>query len=175
MSVQTQIDRISGNVSAALSAIADKGVTVPEGSTSDALAGLIASIEAGGGGGNITAGTITATNSAAKKVEHGLGAEPQAVIFFTLNSPTVIGDVYDEAPIGHLIKSKNDSSIRWFYYRGNIQNAYISESGTRSLWGSGTTNSNYDRVNNINDTYFMTPTNCDAATYAWIVFKEALI
>lgn len=48
MSVQTQIDRISGNVSAALSAIAEKGVTVPDGSTSDALAELIASIEAGG-------------------------------------------------------------------------------------------------------------------------------
>lgn len=49
MSVQTQIDRISGNVSAALSAIAEKGVTVPDGSTSDALAELIAAIEAGGG------------------------------------------------------------------------------------------------------------------------------
>lgn len=49
MSIQTQIDRIHGNVIAALAAIADKGVTVPDGSTSDALAGLIASIEAGGG------------------------------------------------------------------------------------------------------------------------------
>ena len=48
MSIQTQIDRISGNVSAALSAIVEKGVTVPDGSTSDALAELIASIEAGG-------------------------------------------------------------------------------------------------------------------------------
>ena len=48
MSIQTQIDRISGNVSAALSAIVEKGVTVPDGSTSDALASLIASIEAGG-------------------------------------------------------------------------------------------------------------------------------
>lgn len=48
MSIQTEIDRISGNVTAALAAIADKGVTVPDGSTSDALAGLIASIEAGG-------------------------------------------------------------------------------------------------------------------------------
>lgn len=48
MSIQTEIDRISGNVSAALSAIVEKGVTVPDGSTSDALAGLIASIEAGG-------------------------------------------------------------------------------------------------------------------------------
>lgn len=46
MSIQTEIDRISGNVSAALSAIVEKGVTVPDGSTSDALAELIASIEA---------------------------------------------------------------------------------------------------------------------------------
>ena len=50
MSIQTQIDRISGNVSAALAAVAEKGVTVPDGSNSDALAELIASIEAGGGG-----------------------------------------------------------------------------------------------------------------------------
>lgn len=37
------------NIAAALAAIAEKGVTVPDGSTSDALASLIASIEAGGG------------------------------------------------------------------------------------------------------------------------------
>ena len=54
MSVQTQIDRIAGNVSAALAAIANKGVTVPDGSTSDALAELIASIEAGGGGDSVS-------------------------------------------------------------------------------------------------------------------------
>ena len=54
MSVQTQIDRISGNVSAALSAIAEKGVTVPDSSNSDALAELILSIQAGGGGDSVT-------------------------------------------------------------------------------------------------------------------------
>lgn len=58
MSIQTQIDRISGNVTAALTAIADKGVSVPDGSTSDALAELIASIEAGGGY-DVIAGTFT--------------------------------------------------------------------------------------------------------------------
>ena len=51
MSIATDVARIKGNITAALAAIADKGVTVPEGSTSDALAELIASIEAGGGGG----------------------------------------------------------------------------------------------------------------------------
>lgn len=62
MSVQTQIDRIYGNVSAALSAIAEKGVTVPDGSNSDALRELILSIEAGGGnsiwGGKFTTGSF---------------------------------------------------------------------------------------------------------------------
>lgn len=49
MSIATDVSRIKGNITAALAAIADKGVTVPDGSTSDALASLIASIEAGGG------------------------------------------------------------------------------------------------------------------------------
>lgn len=50
MSIATDVSRIKGNITAALAAIADKGVTVPDGSTSDALAELIASIEAGGSG-----------------------------------------------------------------------------------------------------------------------------
>lgn len=54
MSVQTQIDRISGNVAAALSAIAEKGVTVPDGSNSDALHELILSIKAGVSGDSVS-------------------------------------------------------------------------------------------------------------------------
>ena len=64
MSVQTQIDRISSAVSSALSAVAEKGVTVPSGTKVDGLAELIAAIEAGGGGGvagfsNVASGTFT--------------------------------------------------------------------------------------------------------------------
>ena len=51
--IQAQIDRISGAVQDALTAIADKGVTVPAGTKVDGLASLIAAIEAGGGGGAI--------------------------------------------------------------------------------------------------------------------------
>lgn len=50
MSIQNEITRLSGNVSAALTAISNKGVTVPTGSNSDDLATLIAQIETGGGG-----------------------------------------------------------------------------------------------------------------------------
>ena len=47
MSIQTEINRISGNVTSALSAIADKGVSVPSGANSDDLATLIGQVETG--------------------------------------------------------------------------------------------------------------------------------
>lgn len=85
MSIGTDVARIKGNITAALTAIADKGVTVPDGSTSDALAGLIASIEAGGGGSGIvyTSGTLTFASSTTCKgnvITHGLGVVPQIFI-----------------------------------------------------------------------------------------------
>ena len=48
MSISSEISRISGNISDSLSAVATKGVTVPSGSNSDDLAGLIAQIPGGG-------------------------------------------------------------------------------------------------------------------------------
>lgn len=53
-----QIIRIRENVSAALTAIGAKGVTVPSGSNSDDLADLIASITSGGGTPSATQHTI---------------------------------------------------------------------------------------------------------------------
>lgn len=47
MSISSEITRISGNVSDALTAIANKGVTVPSGSNSDDLADLIGQISTG--------------------------------------------------------------------------------------------------------------------------------
>ena len=44
MSIQSEINRISGNVSDTLDAIEAKGVTIPSGSNSDDLADLIALI-----------------------------------------------------------------------------------------------------------------------------------
>ena len=52
MSIQSEITRISGKVSDALSAVAAKGVTVPSGAGVNELPGLIASITGGGGGGS---------------------------------------------------------------------------------------------------------------------------
>lgn len=58
MSIQSEITRISGNVSAALTAIGNKGVTVPSGSNSDDLADLIGAIQTGGGTPSATQHTI---------------------------------------------------------------------------------------------------------------------
>lgn len=63
MSIATEKARIKGNVDAALAAIAGKGVTVPDGSTSDALEGLIKAIQAGGGANCIVHGTYTAASA----------------------------------------------------------------------------------------------------------------
>lgn len=47
MSIQSEINRISQNVGDSLTAVSEKGVTVPTGSTSDDLPGLIRSIQTG--------------------------------------------------------------------------------------------------------------------------------
>lgn len=59
MSIATDVSRIKGNITAALAEIADKGVNVPDGSTSDALAELIMSIPTGGGSIKIEQGSVT--------------------------------------------------------------------------------------------------------------------
>ena len=58
MSISSEITRISGNVSDALNAIRNKGVTVPSGANSDDLATLIGAIQTGGGTPSATSHTI---------------------------------------------------------------------------------------------------------------------
>ena len=89
MGIASDWARIKGNINAALSAIAEKGVTVPSGSTSDALAELIASIETGGGGSasvfsKVNTGTITPTADlqAYLDIRHSLGQMPDVVIAY---------------------------------------------------------------------------------------------
>lgn len=129
MSVQTQIDRISGNVSAALAAIADKGVTVPDGSTSDALAELIAAIEAGGGASGfakVTKGSVTITSSISSStltIKHGLGQKPDIAILYNPNGFTNDGItacimLSNGAFVNAGYNSRNNSSARLGVYFG---------------------------------------------------------
>ena len=86
MSVQTQIDRISGAVSAALTALSEKGVTVPAGTKVDDLAALISGIEAGGGDENKVTGNITpAATTKTLTITHGLGKIPKYFCIINTN------------------------------------------------------------------------------------------
>lgn len=150
MSVQTQIDRISGNITAALAAIADKGVTVPDGSTSDALAELIASIEAGGGG-KFANGTITpATNislgpGANFEIETGFLSENRQVNFvlLLLNGAVASGQ-YNTHFIGHqsdqgraaiAYKTVSDTNARYdtMYYDSSSASTYFKYDNTTGV------------------------------------------
>lgn len=117
MSIATDVSRIKGNVTAALAAIADKGVSVPDGSTSDALAELIASIEAGGGG-KVTCGTITPLESI-QYIEHSLGVVPKAFIWIVTFNNTMSGRTMGSTASvfsDEKAYSTNDLNIRNNYY-----------------------------------------------------------
>ena len=78
MGIQTDLSRIINAKAAIKAAIEGKGVTVPDATLLDGMAALIESIEAGGGGINATAGTITVSSDVNDYVlTHGLGEVPK--------------------------------------------------------------------------------------------------
>lgn len=94
MSVQSEITRLETAKASIVAAIEGKGVTVPSGAKLDALAALIESIEAGGGGSgglpspftNITTGTFRLASLSyanAYPITHGLGVAPKVFLIFT--------------------------------------------------------------------------------------------
>lgn len=94
MSIQTQIDRISESVSAALTALAEKGVTVPDDTKVDGLAALIAAIESGGGGATIATGSFRPSGAYPNlTVTHGLGVVPNFAICYRSMSSLVTSRV----------------------------------------------------------------------------------
>ena len=176
MSIQTELTRIINAKAAIKTAIEGKGVTVPDGTLLDGMAALIEAIEAGSGGANnVSYGTYTATSPAPSKVEHSLGVTPAALIFVYIGITDSISKLYDDAPIAHIIPNKDSTSYRFMLYKGRFQSANTSANATSKLWGTGTTNTQFDRVNNVNDQYFYPPKDCDTGTFFWAVFKEALI
>ena len=96
MSIATDVSRIKGNITAALAAIVDKGVTVPTGSNSDALASLIASIEAGGAG--FATGTLTFNESQETTsnltITHNLGFAPDHILWFIIETEAKSSDKF---------------------------------------------------------------------------------
>lgn len=73
--MQTNLDTEASNITAALAALTEKGVEVPEGANSNALAGLIAAIEAGGSCDMYTLVTFE-EETLSYTVNHNLGSIP---------------------------------------------------------------------------------------------------
>lgn len=101
MSIQTEINRISNNISSALSAIADKGVAVPSGSKSGALAGLIAKINGIPAAiSKFAYGTYTPTSNITDvTITHDLGVEPDFFILTSENGKLTVGNGESVRPI----------------------------------------------------------------------------
>lgn len=140
----TNLTTEQANIDAALSAIANKGVTVPDGSTSDALAALIDGIEAGGGGGGeyeISTGIITpAEDTESLSFEHGLSKAPNFVHIFL--------------PIGYSAKSYGNA-LRTLYYKSSY-NSSFSPGEKYDVYTSRSSTSNYyhENAKQLGDVYF---------------------
>ena len=116
--METNLTTEQANIDAALAAIADKGVTVPDGSTSDALAALIESIEAGGGG-NIVAGSFTPTsNMTTFKVNHNFNTKDICFVVFMSDNKAYVAR-------GVLYSSFTNGRKSWMVY--NNENSYFSQ------------------------------------------------
>lgn len=114
MSIQTEIDRIAANVTAALAACADKGASVPSGSTSDDLAAIIAAIEAGGGGVSVAVGQFTLSEVQDNyTIEHNLGGIPDFGV--CLNNPTY-GAVTATRRTMWFYRKKTGTTTSWYQY-----------------------------------------------------------
>jgi len=88
MSIRSQINRISQAKSAIATAIAGKGVTVPNGTSIDGMAALVAEIPTGGGlpsgVSKLASGTVTLAedNTSGEIVTHNLGVVPNFLAWF---------------------------------------------------------------------------------------------
>lgn len=115
MSIQSEITRIAGNVSDSLAAVALKGVTVPSGSTSDDLAGLIAQIPQGSGGDTMIAGGFRAVTIDGEEYLEAMngGITPTGTITITQNQTGIdvaqyaLADVAVPAPAPNLQAKTN--------------------------------------------------------------------
>lgn len=167
MSVQTEIDRIAGNVAAALTACADKGADVPSGSTSDDLAAIIAAIEAGGGGaafGSFTVADITSNI----EVTHGLGTPPRLFAVMPADNSNSAYSTSKPDVLPLLVGAKYDLSgtdrigIR-YAVAGN--NATVMKSATVETMATGTSSAAY--YLNVTDSTFIFKQQSFSSTYGW--------
>lgn len=154
------------NVAAALAAIAEKGVEVPSGSTSDALAALIAAIEAGGGA-KVAYGTFTVakdyTSSDNIEVIHNLGVAPDFVICSLCNVQYSTKKYEADTRMGR--RSGTKSIFGGLVAQKNIAKTNT-ETGSSTKYSFGAQNTTAD--NGIDVTLTQYPINNASETSFWL-------
>lgn len=171
MSIQSEINRISGNIADALAAIAEKGVTVPNGSNSDALAGLIAAIQAGGidlpDGYAMDYGTITLAESTYSlniglKNTYSQKNGSYGSFYIALNTESLIGQVF--VPGGFNIVLPNEKS----YATGTYTNTSGAVYSTTAAYVPKQWSSQFYAASSMaSQLYYLAGT-----TYFWMVIGE---
>lgn len=89
--MQTNLTTEQANITAALAALAEKGVEVPAGSNSNGLAGLIEAIEAGGGSKMYFEKTTFSADTGTYTLNHNLGEVPNICFYATLTAASSFG------------------------------------------------------------------------------------
>lgn len=101
MSIQSEITRLETAKSAIAAAIAEKGVTVPDGTMLDGMAALIEAIQAGETS-KLVSGTITPSkDSSTISIQHNMGKSPKIIYIQTGN--------YTDGYISHCVWVIKDS------------------------------------------------------------------
>ena len=193
MSIQTELTRLTNAKAAIQTAIEGKGVTVPSGTLLDGMAALIESIEAGGGGGNVTCkiGTVTpeadiSLNNSPYTIQHNLGRIPKAFFIYASSRDAWGSDKYsvlfafgfeiDAGGIPTVITSgyysNDDSSSKlqnaaYAYGAAYKQNHTLQ---TAFASGSNATMSIYEATEEIIKIRYVTRDGClkGGWTYTWI-------
>ena len=164
MSISSEITRLSGNVSDALTAISNKGVTVPSGSNSDDLATLIGQIS---GSMSLQEKTVTPTNSTivvvpdnGKVLAASTGTVNQSGSSITIQatvdlSALVVGTTYYVVGSGYVSNSdvtdnwevaadvtfSSSSTVLTFTHSGSfLRQLYVSSTKVMALVGSSGSN-----------------------------------
>lgn len=136
----TNIDGANTAVEDALAALTEKGVTVPDGTTVDGLADLIAAIESGGGsgvGGGISLMRYTPAENMTKPViSHSLGSVPAAAIIIAESDPDDV--------------AMTSKTVVYGFTKGTYHNTAPYNSTSRLSTWSHEIKEDYDITSNIN-------------------------
>ena len=179
MSIQTELTRITNAKAAIVAAVEGKGVDVPSGAKLDALAALIESIEAGGGGSsNFTTGTFTTTDDITSNVviNHNLGVKPKFII--VISTEWLVYNKASPALLSFYYICQYNSTNYGLKYQAPDSSTAAFNSEKVSNSGSGTTGGWY-KVNVDETTFTLKQANISSrygigasSSFFWIAYGE---